>query len=98
MSDGATFAISGVRYDVGRRLIQLVRVHVEPSHFLLGEYPRDQVIASASRGDRWITIVQDGVDWRRGAEVRVVEVDGRRYLRTDRDEVEEDDLGELAGL
>ena len=95
MNNKADYSISGVRYDVEHKLIQLVRVHTEPSHFLLGDYSRHQVVASIRRGDRWITIVQDGVDWRTGADVHVVTVNGKEYLRTDWNEVEEDNLGEL---
>ena len=50
---------------------------------------------SIRKGNRWITIVQDGASWRQGADIHVVTVNGREYLRTDRNEVEEDNLGEL---
>ena len=95
MNNEAEYSISRVRYDHHNRRIQLVRVHTEPSHFLLGNYARHQVVESIGRGDRWITILQDDVHWRRGADIHVVVVNGREYLGTDRNEVEEDNLGEL---
>lgn len=98
MVDPPNHSISAVRYDRTHRRIVKVRVHTEPSHFVLGEWFRHQVVESILAGNRWTTIIQDGVDWRGGAQVRAVVIRGREYLRTDSNEFEKDDLGELPNL
>jgi len=98
VNDMVDYSISRVRYEPGGRQVQRVQAHIEPSHFVLGELARRQVVESIKRGARWVTVLQNGVDWRREAEVHVVPVGGREFLRIDREEVEEDDLGELPEL
>ena len=95
MNNDADYSVSSVRYDRRHQHIQLVRVHTEPNHFLLGNQVRHQVVESVRRGNGWITIVQDSASWRKSADVHIVIAKGREYLRTDRNEVEEDNLGNL---
>jgi len=71
---------------------------MEPSHFVLGEYGRRQVLDSLGRGDQWVTIRQEGSDWMTVDRVNLVDAGGVTYLRTDGQPVAADDLGNLPGL
>jgi len=94
--DVAEYSISAARRAGGR--VHLVRVHLEPSHFVLGEYGRRQILESHGRGDRWVTIRQEGSDWMTVDRVDLVDAGGVTYLRTDSRPVAGDDLGDLPGL
>ena len=98
MNGPQNFAVSAVKDDSDHKFIVKAKVHLEPSHFLLGEWYRNQIVLSICKGNRWTTILEEGADWRKGADIHVVEVGGRKYLRTDGNEVEEDNLGELPGF
>ncbi|GAI66234.1 unnamed protein product, partial [marine sediment metagenome] len=40
---------------------------------------------------------EDG-EWKRGEDVHIIEVKGKKYIRTDKNEIDEDNLGELPEL
>ena len=57
---------------------------------------RGEVIAAIEGGKTFVTgIKTDEGKFRKGAEVHVVEVSGEKFIRTDRNSVKADNLGEL---
>lgn len=59
-------------------------------------YDRKDIIQSIQKGIDWCTCLQkDETMWTKKAEINVVEVDGEYFIRTDRNIIKSDDLGEL---
>ncbi|MCK5029950.1 MAG: DUF3892 domain-containing protein [Thermoplasmatales archaeon] len=63
-------------------------------------YDREDVIQSLNNNDKWYTCLfkeeRDGKNtWTKKAEIHIVEIDGENFIRTDRNKIKSDDLGEL---
>ena len=60
-------------------------------------FSKSKVIKLISDDNTFITIFEnkDGTKWKKGEIVNVVSRNGKKYLRTDKNEIEEDNLGEL---
>jgi len=63
-------------------------------------YSREDVIQSLNNNDKWYTCLfkeeRDGENiWIKKAEIHIVEIDGENFIRTDRNKIKSDNLGEL---
>ncbi len=63
-------------------------------------YDREDVIQSLNNNDKWYTcLFKEGRDGKnictKKAEIHIVEIDGENFIRTDRNIIKSDDLGEL---
>ena len=63
-------------------------------------YDRRGVIQSFNNNDKWYTCLfkeeRDGKNiWTKKAEIHIVEIDGENFIRTDRNKIKSDNLGEL---
>lgn len=95
------FCISAVRYNQARTHIDAVRVHEHLGKSLSnGEvWSRQRVVSTIDAGYTFTTVVADANGyWLQGAAVNVVQVGRQRFLRTDRDQWEADNLGNLPEL
>ena len=100
MAKWADYLISGVRYSnsYGSKRISDLRVHTdgESSVGASSTWSKDRVVASIRSRNSFKTIYKgaDG-NWKKGEDVRVVIINYRDYLRTDANNIEEDNLGNL---
>ena len=63
-------------------------------------YDREDVIQSLNNNDKWYTcLFKEGRDGKnictKKAEIHIVEIDGGNFIRTDRNKIKSDNLGEL---
>lgn len=93
----ADYAVTGVRYSSDHVRISHLQVRACNAYDLgpAQMETRLTVIASIERGMRYVTATQSGGRWVKGAAVEVVVVKGQKYLRTDRNQVERDNLENL---
>jgi hypothetical protein len=99
MAKRADHYISRVRYNAVRTHIEQLEVQ-EDKGGTIGNpttWTREQVIASIDREKKvFVTIIKDvqGI-YQCGEDVRVIELSGTKYLRTDANKTPKDNLGNL---
>lgn len=59
------------------------------------EWKRGDVVNSIESGKTFVTVSKIGSDWKMGEDVHIVEVNNAKFIRTDKNQKEEDNLGEL---
>lgn len=94
----ADYLISAVRYNDKHTHIDMVRCH-EDGEGTIGtgqDISRDIVVSRIEAGYSFVTIVKgsDG-KYRRGEDVRIIVVNGIKYIRTDANSLGADNLGNL---
>jgi len=94
MNKWADYLISAVRYDEERNHITHLKVHSHKESDGVA-YLRSTVITLISVGNTFNTMYKDNGQWKNGARVQVITVDGEDYLRTDSNNIKRDNLGEL---
>jgi hypothetical protein len=97
MAKWADYCISAVRYDGSH--IERVRVHEDDGGDSIGSYTewaRSRVVSSIDGGKTFVTITKnsDG-KWCKGKSVHVIKVNGVKYIRTDGNAKESDNLESL---
>jgi len=97
MAKWADFCISAVRYDTTESHIDKVRVHVDNGDTLSNpaEWTRAQVVSAIEGKRSVITVYDKDGKWRRGEDVRVIVVNGIKFIRTDTNYRAADNLGNL---
>lgn len=97
MSKWADYCISAVRYDSEGKHIDRVRVHTDTGDAIADptEWLRSSVVSTIENGHTFITIFKNDGKWSKGASVGIINVNGKKYLRTDRDSKSSDNLGNL---
>lgn len=94
----ADYLISAVRYNAAETHIDKVQVRQDEGDSVgsPSTVERTTVVSRLEAGYTFVTIVKGANDkWQRGAKVRIVTVKGKKYIRTDADATEEDNLGSL---
>lgn len=94
----ADFLISAVRYNNAETHIDKVRVHEDEGDKVGTASARERttVVNQLEDGYTFATITEGAEGkWKLGAKVRIVTVNGTKYIRTDADATEEDNLGAL---
>jgi len=94
------YVITKVSYDNDHsRITHVKRAEYDNSENTFGsrtEKSRQAVVESIESGFEYYTVLPDGdggYTW--GDSVEVIPIDGEKFIRTDGNEVEEDNLGEL---
>ena len=100
MAKWADYIITAVGYD--RNGIRILEVEIRPDTGTnIGQASRatrQQVVNAIERGVTFATAFHRDGKWHRGQGVHVVLARGAKYLRTDRNSVEADNLGSLPRL
>ncbi len=97
MTKWADYCISAVHYNTAETHIERVHVHVDTGDTIAAptEWARSQVVSAIERGSSFVTIYNRNSQWHRGEDVRVVLVNGIKYIRTDTNYRAADNLGNL---
>jgi len=97
MEKWADFLISAVRYNAQKTHIDKVRSHKdEGDNVGTGEETtREDIVRKIKEGKTFVTIYKSNDKWKKGEDVRIVDIDGQEYIRTDRNRTKKDNLGEL---
>jgi len=98
MAKWADYAISDVRYDDDHTHIVKVKVRKDKGDKFgpAEEWARKDVVSSIEGGTTFVTILKgsDG-GWQKGQDVDIVTVKGVKYIRTDQNREESDNLENL---
>lgn len=98
MTKWADYGISAVRYDGDDQYIDKVKVHKYNGDTMGGgeTWSRKDVLAMMDDDKTFVTILKgDGGQWKKGQDVHIFIVDGRRFLRTDANRKAKDNLENL---
>lgn len=98
MATQVNYWISAVRYNVAHTHIDKARVHAVSGNSLVSptEWTRQSIVDSIEKGYVFSTMFQDSNGkWVAGKEVRIVTVNGVKYLRTDANSKAADNLENL---
>lgn len=93
----ADYLISAVRYNTAGTHIEELRVHKDKGDSVgaAATEKRSTVVSQLEAGYTFVTITEGEGKWKRGAKVGLVTVNGTKYIRTDADATEKDNLGNL---
>jgi len=98
MAKWADYCISAVRYNPERTHIVKVKVHINSGDTIgtATEWTRSEVVTVIGAGKTFVTITRttDG-KWNKGEDVRIIIVNGVKYIRTDANSKASDNLGNL---
>lgn len=98
MAKWADYGISAVRYDKDKKHIEKVKVHTDNGDTIGpgSEWKRDSVVKSLEDDKTFVTITKSSDDkWKKGTDVHIIEVNSKKYIRTDGNKKESDNLGSL---
>ncbi|MCI0728579.1 MAG: DUF3892 domain-containing protein [Chloroflexi bacterium] len=97
MTKWADYGIAKVRYNAERTHITKVEVREDKGDTLGSpeEWTRSQVVQAIERGKTFVTILQASGKWSKGRDVHIITVNGVKYLRTDQNRKESDNLENL---
>jgi hypothetical protein len=101
MTTNASYAVTGVHYRTQPRHIERVEIRPIQAYGGLGHpviHQRETVVNAIDTGTKVITAIWKNGQWMKGDDVIVVAINFRKYLRTDGNRVEEDNLGELPAV
>jgi len=94
----ADYCISAVSYNSKKTHIEKVKVHKDHGNTIGNPsvWLRTKVVSSLENGNTFVTI-SNGTEgkWNKGADVRIVIVNGTKYIRTDMNQKAGDNLGNL---
>ncbi|PKL69088.1 MAG: DUF3892 domain-containing protein [Methanobacteriales archaeon HGW-Methanobacteriales-1] len=91
------YGISKVRYYQKRSHIDQVKVHkiIDNEVHNPETWSRNDVVLKLEAKYSFITILETSTGWDAGEDVHVIHVNGRKYIRTDRNNKESDNLKDL---
>lgn len=98
MAKWADFLISAVRYDKDKKHIFKVKKHEDKGDNVgsAETVARTVVVSELKKGYTYMTIYKgDEGKWKKGEDVRIITVNNKEYIRTDANEKEADNLGNL---
>jgi len=98
MTKWADYAITAVKFKKEKRHIEQVKVRADNGEQLVAEQttPRLDVVRFLESGKTFVTAYKNNANqWKKGDDVRIVEIRGNKFIRTDGNSIEEDNLGEL---
>ena len=98
MAKWADYCVSAVHYNSEHTHIVKTKVHSDGGDTIgaASEWTRADVVDAIGRGKTFVTITRssDG-KWNKGEDVRVVTVNGAKFIRTDSNSKALDNLGNL---
>jgi len=98
MSRWADFVITAVKYNTGHSHLVGAEIRTDTGTAISSDYRRvlrQEVISSIRGGTSFVTAYQQGGQWRKGEDVRVVNLHGELFIRTDENATKKDNLGSL---
>ena len=97
MAKLADYCISRVRYN--DKHSHIIKVEAMPCvGDKLGtkvEFSREEVVSKLDRGITFVTVTSKDGNCQNGADVRILKINDVKYIRTDKDQKESDNLGAL---
>ncbi len=98
MSTWADYLVSKVCYDSSKNHIKEVEIRIDKGETISapqGNFSRSKVISLLKRDKSFCTIFKQDSRWNKGAEIGIVKVDREEFIRTDKNEIKNDNLGDL---
>lgn len=97
MAKWADYTISHVRYDIHKTHIEELRVMKDlGDKFGVPEnWKRTKVIRYLIGGKTFCTVVKGNDGWKKGSNIIKTGINGKNYIKTQRDSTEEDNLGKM---
>lgn len=98
MNKWADYCISAIRYDINKNRIIKTKIHKDNSDSIGNEeeWTRTQVISAIEDGKTFVTITRNNNNsWIKGQDVHVITVNNNKYIRTDKNSKEADNLENL---
>ena len=98
MTKWADYGISAVRYNDDKTHITRVKVHIDNGETIGAEsvMSRSEVVSSIEDGKTFVTILLSSDDkWKKGQDVHIVVVNGKKFIRTDKNARASDNLESL---
>lgn len=98
MEKWADFVVTGVRYNATRSRIDAVEIRTDTGESIAGDprlVRRQDVVSALTRGTTFVTSYLADGKWKKGEDVRAVPMRHERFLRTDNNAIEADNLGNL---
>jgi hypothetical protein len=94
--------VSAVRYNADHSRIEDVREHFDPGRHwwrrileVTSEATRETALSRIQAGGSYSTMHPYGRTWKAGDRIRIVAIDGERYLRVDSQSTPRDYLGDI---
>ncbi|WP_414468452.1 DUF3892 domain-containing protein [Methanobacterium sp. ACI-7] len=93
----ADYGITGVKYNSIGKYIEWVKVgkFTGSSFGMREKWLRTKVISEFEDGKTFITVLKHGDRLKKGLNVNIITVDGKKYIRTDNDNINSDYLKEI---
>ncbi|OEC86228.1 MULTISPECIES: DUF3892 domain-containing protein [Methanobacterium] len=93
----ADYGITGVKYDSIGKHIEWVKVgEFTGSSFGIREnWLRTKVISEFEKGKTFITVLKHGDRLKKGLDISIVTVNGKKYIRTDNNDKNSDNLKDI---
>ena len=98
MSKWADYAITAARFKKEKRHIEHVKILKDAGEKLSSEQitSRSEIVRCLENNVTFVTAYKkDDKNWKKGDDVRIVKINGTKFIRTDGNSIEEDNLGEL---
>lgn len=97
MPKWADYGISKVRYNKDHTHIEKVKVHEDKGEELgpEEEWTRAQVVSAIDKETTFVTIIKKDQQWSKGQKVDIIIVNKVKYIRTDKNSKESDNLENL---
>jgi hypothetical protein len=97
MANSADYGVTEVKYNSIGKYIEWVKVgKFNSGSFGIREnWLRTKVISELENGKTFITVIKHGDKLRKGPEIHIINLDGKKYIRTDNDSVASDNLDDL---
>ncbi len=98
MSKWADYLISAVRYDSSHEKIESVRTHEDKGDEVGTPYyeSRSDVVSNIENGYTYCTIIKSTEGkWDRGEDIHIIKVGSNKYIRTDNNTTNKDNLENL---
>lgn len=98
MAQWADYGISAVKYNSAGTHIVQVRVHanVNGNVGTAQTWERMEVVSAIEKGNTFVTLLRNSAgNWQLGEDVRIVVINGVKYIRTDNNNTPSDNLGSL---
>lgn len=97
MEKWADYVIIAVKYDINEAHIVEVQVKEDAGDKLIngGFWSREKFIENIKNGKKFVTAIKANDGLRKGESVDIINVKGTEFIRTDKNQEEKDNLGEL---
>ncbi len=97
MAKWADYCISKVHYNDKHTHIVTVRAMPDKGEELGSEveFKREDVVSKLGQGITFVTVTLNDGKYKKGEDVRIVTINGTKYIRTDQNQKESDNLGAL---